>query len=133
MEGLIQDIQMKIFALIEELLGVDVSDASGLHLAELRDKMKFMYFCQLDSLKKSQIDDLVYLLIHVHSLQKLMPEWENTLNACLDSLDVIDLQQDTLPSISMEELDSILARFLEYARRERDAGRNLLEDNLFDD
>lgn len=44
MEGLIQDIQMKILASIEELLGVNVSDASGLHLAELRDKIKFMYF-----------------------------------------------------------------------------------------
>lgn len=92
MEGLIQDIQMKILASIEELLGVDVSDVSGLHLAELRDEMKFMYFCQLDSLKKSQIDDFVSLLIHVHSSQKLMPDWENTLDACSDSLDVIDLQ-----------------------------------------
>lgn len=55
------------------------------------------------------------------------------MDACLDALDVIDLQQDTLPSISMEELDSVLARFLEYARRERDARRNLLEDSLFDD
>lgn len=82
--------------------------------------MKYMYFCQLDSLKKSQMDDLVSLLIHVHSSQKLMPEWENTLNACSDSLDVIDLPQDTLPSISMEELVSVLVRFLEYARRERE-------------
>lgn len=41
---------MKILVSIEELLGIDVSDASGLHLAELREKMKFMYFCQLDSL-----------------------------------------------------------------------------------
>lgn len=133
MEGLVHDIQLKILASIEELLGVDVSDASGLHLAELRDKMKLMYFCQLDSLKKSQIDDLVSLLIHVHSSQKLMPYWENTLDACSDALDMIDLQQDTLPSISMEELDFVLTRFLEYARRKRDPGRNLLEDSLFDD
>lgn len=73
------------------------------------------------------------MLIHVHNSQKLMPEWDNTLNACSDSLDVIDLQQDTLPSISMEELDSVLARFMEYTRGERDAGRNLLEDSLYDD
>lgn len=111
---------------------VDVSEANGLHLAELRDKMKLMYFYQLDSLKKSQMDDLVSLLIHVHASQKLMPDWENTLDACSDALDMIDLQQDTLPNISMEELDSILARFLKYARRERDAGKNLLEDSLFD-
>lgn len=51
--------------------------------------MKLMYFSQLDSLKKNQIDDLVSLLIHVHSSQKLMPDWENVLDACSDTLDVI--------------------------------------------
>lgn len=55
------------------------------------------------------------------------------MDAYSDTLDVIDLQQDVLPSISMEELDSVLARFLEYVVRERDAKRNLLEDSLFDD
>lgn len=68
------------------------------------------------------MDDLVSLLIHVYNKQKLMPNWENTLDACSDALDVIDLQQDVLPNKSMEELDFVLARFLEYAVRERDAG-----------
>lgn len=67
MEGSIHDIQLKILASIEELLGVDVSEASGLHLAKLRDKMKFIYFNQLYSLKKSQMADSVSLLIHVHN------------------------------------------------------------------
>lgn len=72
-------------------------------------------------------------MIHVHSLQKLMPDWESVLDACSDAMDVIDAQQEALPSITMEELDSVLARFLEYAARERNADQNLLEDSLFDD
>lgn len=70
-EESIHKIQLTILASIEELLGVDVSEASGLHLVELRDKKKFAYFNQLDSLKKSQMDNLVSLLIHVHNSHKL--------------------------------------------------------------
>lgn len=107
MEGSIQEIQSKILTSIDELLGMDVHASNTLHLEELKEKMKFIYFNQLKSLKKSQIDDLVSLMVHINSLQKLMPDWENALNSFSNVLDVIDAQQEALPNITMEELNLV--------------------------
>lgn len=74
MQGSIQEIQSKILTSIEELLGQDVHASNNLNLEELKEKMKFIYFSQLESLKKNQIDDLVSLMVHIHNLQKLMPD-----------------------------------------------------------
>lgn len=95
--------------------------------------MKFVYFKELESIKKNQLNDLALLMIHINNLQNLTPDWKNIFDTCSDALDVIKLQLDGLPSVTMEELNLIMFRFIEYAARERDGGKNLLEDSLLDD
>lgn len=114
MERSIQEIQSKILTSIEELLGQDVHTSSSLNVKGLKEKMKFVYFKELESIWKNQLNDLVSLTIHISNLQKL--------NACSYALDVIKLQLDGLPSVTMEELNSVMSRFVEYAAREKNEG-----------
>lgn len=57
----------------------------------LKEKMKFVYLKELESIRKNQLNDLVSLMIHISNLQKPTPDWENIFYACSDSLDVIEL------------------------------------------
>lgn len=129
MEGSILERQSQILTSIEELLGQDVHTSSSLNLEGLKEKMNFAYFQGLESIRKNQLDDLVSPMIFISNLQNHTPDWESH----LDALDVIELQQDGLPSVMMEELNSVISRFVENATKERDRGRNLLEDSLLDD
>lgn len=130
MEESVKGIQSKILISLEELSGQEMNEEDGLDLEELKKKVKSVYFQRLKSVQESQLNDILSFMIFISHFQRRQTKWEKTLEACSDQLDVVDLQLDALPSVAIEELESIMSRFIAYGIRERDKGNKVLEDLL---
>lgn len=44
----------------------------------------------------------------------------------------MEYMHETTPSVSVDELEIVMSRFIEFTYKEKDKGRLLLDDELFD-
>lgn len=62
--------------------------------------------------------------------QDTMPAWGGILTTSTTELDIADWKMQRVLSTPMDELNNILSRFIEFAKREKMKGKYFLKEDL---
>lgn len=130
LEEMIKGIQDKFLVLIKEVYEQEVLDGDGMSVDNLQDKVRSNFFPATGSISTSHMNNVASFIAFMENFRKQEVEWKKLFATCAESLEVIEFKLDIMPSVSMEELEMVMSRFIVFALRERDKGNIFLDDSL---
>lgn len=97
---------------------------------ELQERIKIIFYGEGGMVTKELMNDMLEFVVLTSNVQEFEPEWEDTIVKAFDEVMHMEEQLKSLPEIPMKEIEEMVTRFIEYARKEREKGNQILEDSL---
>lgn len=97
---------------------------------ELEERIRAIFHGTNGIITKEQLNNMLEFVVLASKTGELEPEWEDAIVKAFDEVIHMEEQLKSLPEIPMTEIDDMVTRFIEYARKEHEKGNQILEDNL---
>ena len=79
-------------------------------------KLKLEKFFQLNVYERDDFDNFSIFSNTMHTAKDLLPDWDESLGKIERAVTVLEFKQESAPSISTKELETVLDRFRSFKR-----------------
>lgn len=69
-------------------------------------------------------------MVLVSKTRELKPVWDTTIVTAFEEVFHLEEQLKNLPAAPTTEIECMMTRFIEYARKEKEKGNKILDDSL---
>ena len=80
-------------------------------------KLKLEEFFQLNVYERDDFENFFILSTTMHTAKDLLPDWDKSLWKAKRAITVLEFKQESTPSISTKELETVLDRFRSFRGR----------------
>lgn len=102
-------------------------DEGGVTVNYQRDRLHEFFF--VESFSKAHLEN-VSLFSSTRTTKEMAAEWEKFLSKSEEEISLMEFTMESVPSVSIGELEVVVAKFIAYAINDRDNGHPFLDEDL---
>lgn len=91
------------------------------------------FFSDVRSFAQVDLENISTFSNIIQSTQDALVAWGKSCTRQGQAVTVLEFQLNHIPPISVQEVEAVLTRFIEFAIREKENGNSFLDDDLLDD
>lgn len=120
----------KIVEVAQIVLEREIDPRTIIEAKELEERLRAIFHGIDGMITKEQLNNMLEFVVLASKTQEFELEWEDAIIKAFDEVMHVEEQLKSLPEIPMIEIEDMVTRFIEYARKEREKGNQILEDSL---